>query len=119
MVRSSSPAARELLLFLIPCKTISGEKRDTEFSSNFHLDCLLTIKVDGSLEWRTVEVNCLAKAIVISPLRVSDLVEKVMGWLGGILARFPLRDFSMPHRREGLHLIYVGMIQRFGSSFVD
>ena len=39
----------------------------------------LTILTDGSLEWGTEEVNCSAKAVAISLLRVRDLEEKVMG----------------------------------------
>jgi len=37
MVRSSGPAARELLLFFIACKTIPREERDTELSSGHTL----------------------------------------------------------------------------------
>ena len=79
-MRSSGIAARELLLFLIACGTISGEKRDTELSSehflwNFHL----TIRVGRMPVWETSEMNCLAKAVVISTLRVRDLEERVIG----------------------------------------
>ena len=49
-------------------------------------------------------MNCLPKAVVISRLRVWDLEEKMMDYLGGVLARLPFRDMIMLHRREGLHL---------------
>ena len=39
----------------------------------------LTIRVDGSLVWGTIEVNFLAKVVAISRLRVRVLDEKVMG----------------------------------------
>ena len=46
-------------------------------------------------------MNCLAKPVIISTLRMKDLEEKVMGRLGGVSAHFPLRDLIMFHRREG------------------
>ena len=49
-------------------------------------------------------MNCLEKAFAISRLWVRVLDEKVMGWLEGVTTSFPLRDLSILHRREGLHL---------------
>ena len=43
------------------------------------MELTLTIRTDGSLVWETAEVNCLAKAVTISMLRVRDFEEKVMG----------------------------------------
>ena len=80
MVRLFGPAEREFPLLLICCQTISAEKRDTELSSEHSLwSFSLAIRVDMSLEWGDVEVNCLANAVTISPLRVRDLEKKVMG----------------------------------------
>ena len=80
MVRPSGPAVLELPLFLIACETISGEKRGAELSRGHSLRSFrLTIRVDGSLVWETAEVNCSAKAVAISRLRVRVLEEKVMG----------------------------------------
>ena len=82
MTSSSGPAVRELPPFLKACETISVEKRKTDSSSRHSLwSFRLTIRADGSLEWGIGEVNCLAEAVVISPLRVRDLEleVKVMG----------------------------------------
>ena len=54
--------------------------------------------------WGTIEVNCLAKVVAISRLRVRVLDETMMGLLGGVTARFQLKDLNILHRREGLHL---------------
>ena len=105
MVSSSGPTVRELLLFLIACKTKSGEKRDTELSNGHSLWSLrLTIRADRSPVWETAEVNYLANAVAISTLQMRDLEEKMMGWLGGDSARFIIRNLIKLHRREGLHL---------------
>ena len=107
MVIASGPASRELPLFLIACESISGEKRDIKLSSGHSLrNFRLTIRADGSLVWETAEVNCSAKsvAIYIHTLRVRDLEEKMMSWLGGVSFCFPIWDFIMFHRREGFHL---------------
>ena len=58
---------------------------------------------DGSLVWETGDVNCSAKA-VISLLWVTDLDEKVMGWLEGVSAGLPFSDLIMSHKRNGLYL---------------
>ena len=49
-------------------------------------------------------MELFSKTVAFSPLRVRDLEEKVMGLLGGVSARLPLRDLIMPHNRDGLHL---------------
>ena len=67
MVRSSGPVAVELPLFLIACKTISGEKRGVELSRRHSLRSFRL----------TSEGNCLAKAV--SRMRVRVLEEKVIG----------------------------------------
>ena len=82
MLRSSGPVARGLPLFLIACETISGEKRYTELLSEYSLwSFRLTNRADAGHVTRMTdsEVNCLAKAVAISPLRVRDLEGKVMG----------------------------------------
>ena len=80
MVRSFGPVARELPLFLIACKTMSGEMRDTQLSSGHSLwSFRLRIRADGSLVWETTEVNRLTKAVAISKLRLRDLEENVIG----------------------------------------
>ena len=79
MVRSSGPAAGELPLFFIACKTISGEKRDTELSRGHALWMFcLTIRADESLISETADVNCLAKAVTFSTLQVRDLEKKMV-----------------------------------------
>ena len=76
MLRPSGPTARELTLFLIACETIPGERQDTELTSGHSLSSFrLAIQADG--RWNGV--NCLAKAVVISSLRVRNLEGKVMG----------------------------------------
>ena len=56
----------------------------------------LDIAADGSLVWETEEVNCLAKAVAISMLRMRDLEGKVMG--SGLIGRgfdmFPIKVFD-------------------------
>ena len=80
MVVSSGPVASELPLVLIARKKISGEERDTDLSSEHSLwSFCLTNRVDGLLDLGRGEVNCLTKAAAISPLRVRDLEDKVMG----------------------------------------
>ena len=64
----------------------------------------MTIRADGSLVWETAELNYLGKDVAISTLQMWDLEEKVMGPLGGISARFPLRDLIVLHKRDGVHL---------------
>ena len=55
-------------------------KRGAELSSGHFLRrSRLTIQVDGSLVWGTIEVNYSAEAVAISRLRVRVLDEKVMG----------------------------------------
>ena len=46
----------------------------------------------------------LTEAVAISTLWVRDLEEKVMGCLGGVLARFLLRELIILHKHEELHL---------------
>ena len=78
-MRLSGPAAREFPLFLKACEIISGEKPDTELSNGHCFRSRrLTIWANGSLEWGTVEVNCLAKAVAISSLWMSNLEDKLM-----------------------------------------
>ena len=93
MVRSSKPAARELPLLLIFSETISRKKRGTELSSGHSLWSFnLTIWVDGSLVWETAEVNCLAKSIAISPLRVGQgFGGKCDGLIGRGFSTFPMK----------------------------
>ena len=80
MVRPSGPALLELPLSLIACATISGVNRGVDIPRRHSLRSFrLTIRVDGSLVWGTIEVNCLAKAVAISRLRVRVLDEEVMG----------------------------------------
>ena len=80
MVRPSGPVLLELPLILKACTTISGEKLCVELASGHSLrSSSLTIRVDESLVWGTIGVNCLAKAVAISRLRVRVLEEKVMG----------------------------------------
>ena len=43
------------------------------------LSMCLIIRAVGSMAWETAEVNCSAKAVAISTLRVRDLEEKMMG----------------------------------------
>ena len=55
-------------------------KRGVELSSgDSSMSSRLSILVDVSLVWGTIEVNCLAKAVAISGLRVRVLGEKVIG----------------------------------------
>ena len=78
--RQKVPRGKILEPFLIACAAISGEKRGVELSSGHSLrSSRLIIRVDGSLVWGTIEVNCLAKTAAISRLRVRVLDEKVMG----------------------------------------
>ena len=80
MVRSFDPVERKLPLLFIACEAISGEKRYTELSSGYSFWSFRpTIRANRWLEWATVKVNCLAKDVVISPLRVRDLEEQEMG----------------------------------------
>ena len=68
------------MMFLMTCETITGDKRNTELSSGQSLRTFrLTIRLDGSHDWGTGEVNYLAKAVVISSFQARDLEEKVMG----------------------------------------
>ena len=53
--------------------------------------------MDWLLVWKSAEVNCLAKAVAISRLRVKVLEEKVMGRLRGVSERFLLSDLIMLH----------------------
>ena len=70
-------SGKRIAAVLIPCETISVKKRDTELSSGHFLWSFgLTIRVDGSLLWKTAEVNCLAKDVVISTLRVRNLEKR-------------------------------------------
>ena len=72
---------KRIAAVFIECETISGrEKLDTELSSGHSLGSFrLTIRADESLVWDTAKVNCSAKAVAISTLRMRDLEEKVMG----------------------------------------
>ena len=80
MVRPSGPALLELPNSLIAWATTSVVKRCVELSSGHSFRSIrLTIRVAGSLVWATIEVNCLAKAVAISRLRVRVFDEKVMG----------------------------------------
>ena len=74
MVRPSGLPARELSLCLIACETISGEKRNTEISIGHSLSSFNLTRVAGM---GAGELNCLVKAVAISPLWVRDLEEKV------------------------------------------
>ena len=67
MLRLPGPAVLEFPLFLIACKTISGEKRGVELSRRHSLRSFRL----------TSEGNCLAKAV--SRMRVRVLEEKVIG----------------------------------------
>ena len=58
------PALLELSLSLIACATIPGVKRGVELSSGHSLrSSSLTMQVDRSLVWGTIDLNCLAKAV--------------------------------------------------------
>ena len=78
-MRLSGPAERESPLFLKACEIISGEKPDAELSNGHSFSSRrLTIRANGSLKWGTGEVNCLAKAVAISSLWMSNLEDKLM-----------------------------------------
>ena len=57
-------------------------------------------------------MNCSAKVVDIFLLRVRDLVEKMIGCVGGFgggggsggSARLPLKDLIMLHKHDGLYL---------------
>ena len=119
IVKPSGPTLLELPLSLIAWATILVVKRCVELSSGHSLgSSRLTIWVDGSLVWSTIEMNCLSKAVAIYRLWVRVLNEKVIGWLWGIAVHSPLRDLSRLHRREGFVSTFVCWSLRYCDWFV-
>ena len=77
-------------------RKISGQKRDTDLSSGHSLwNFRLIIRADGSLVWETAKVNCLAKYVAISTLRVRDLEEKCDGLIGRAFDTFPIKGILL------------------------
>ena len=50
-------------------------------------------------------MNYLTKAVAISLLRPSGLEENLLIGLGGFSVRLPFKDFIIPHKHIGLHLL--------------
>ena len=69
MVRSSGPATRKLPLFLIACE--KNIRREAGYRI-IKWKLLVEFPPDNPA-WETAQVNCLAKTIAISTLRVRDL----------------------------------------------
>ena len=105
IVRPSGPAAREFPVCKMAQRTISGGKGEAVRSSGCNASRRrLTRRVSGLEVWGTTDVNCLLKAHAISPLRVSVVSSKVIGWFGGTGERLPLRDLMILKNWEALYL---------------